>query len=118
MFTTGLASILVWPVPLRRQAGVVPNNAPRLHHVAGGGMPHASQAGGTAMADQQGYFIEDLTVGMAEEVSNAVTDAMIEQFAGVSETTIQFISMKTTPPTPCSKAGSPTACWGRALFPP
>ncbi len=36
------------------------------------------------MADHQGYFIEDLTVGIAEEVSNAVTDTMIEQFAGVS----------------------------------
>ena len=31
------------------------------------------------MTDQQGYFIEDLTVGMAEEVSNVVTEAMIEQ---------------------------------------
>ena len=36
------------------------------------------------MTDQQGYFIEDLTVGMAEEVSNVVTEAMIEQFAAVS----------------------------------
>jgi 3-hydroxybutyryl-CoA dehydratase len=40
--------------------------------------------GGGAMTDQQGYFIEDLTVGMAEEVSNVVTEAMIEQFAAVS----------------------------------
>ena len=36
------------------------------------------------MTDQQGYFIEDLTVGMAEEASNVVTEVMIEQFAAVS----------------------------------
>jgi len=36
------------------------------------------------MSDQEGYFIEDLTVGMSEEVSNVVTEAMIEQFATVS----------------------------------
>ena len=32
------------------------------------------------MSDQEGYFIEDLSVGMTEEVSNVVTEAMIEQF--------------------------------------
>ena len=36
------------------------------------------------MTDQQGYFIEDLTVGMAEEASDVVTGVMIEQFAAVS----------------------------------
>ncbi len=36
------------------------------------------------MSDQEGYFIEDLSVGMTEEVSNVVTEAMIEQFAAVS----------------------------------
>lgn len=36
------------------------------------------------MSDQQGYFIEDLTVGMSDEVSSVVTEPMIEQFAAVS----------------------------------
>lgn len=36
------------------------------------------------MGEQQGYFIEDLTVGMSEEVSSVVTESMIEQFAAVS----------------------------------
>ena len=36
------------------------------------------------MTDQQGYFIEDLNVGMAEEASDVVTGVMIEQFAAVS----------------------------------
>lgn len=36
------------------------------------------------MNDHEPYFIEDLTTGMAEEVSNVVTEAMIEQFAAVS----------------------------------
>jgi 3-hydroxybutyryl-CoA dehydratase len=36
------------------------------------------------MSDHESYFIEDLTTGMAEEVSNVVTEAMIEQFAAVS----------------------------------
>ena len=36
------------------------------------------------MSGQSGYFIEDLTVGMADEISNVVTDAMVEQFAAVS----------------------------------
>lgn len=36
------------------------------------------------MTDQQGYFIEDLNVGMAKEASDVVTGVMIEQFAAVS----------------------------------
>lgn len=36
------------------------------------------------MSDHESCFIEDLTTGMAEEVSNVVTEAMIEQFAAVS----------------------------------
>ncbi|MDA0367874.1 MAG: MaoC family dehydratase [Proteobacteria bacterium] len=36
------------------------------------------------MTGHEGYFIEDLTVGMTDEVSNVVTEAMIEQFASVS----------------------------------